>query len=204
MNLKRTGVIVKKTTSIPFLDTSLKIENGKIDIDLYKKKTDRNQYLLPANCHPKTTTKSIPFSLSLRIIRICSKPENRDKRLTELKELLTARNYPESLIDRSIEKAKKIPRKVALMKVEEKKTTENRPIFITKYDPRMPVLQPILAKHWRAMKIQDKYLSECIIKPPMTAFRMQANLRNYLIKSKLPPPPRPYLVPTSSMAKRYK
>ena len=100
--------------------------------------------------------------LSLRIIRICSKPENRDKQLTELKELLAARNYPESIIDRSIEKAKKIPRKVALMKVEIK-TTENWPICITKYGPRMPALQPILAKHWRVMKIQDKYLSECFV-----------------------------------------
>ena len=94
------------TKSIPFLDTSLQIENGKIDIDLYKKKTDRNQYLLPSSCHPKSTTKSIPYSLSLRIVRICSKEENRDKRLHELKELLLARNYPESLIDRSIKKAK--------------------------------------------------------------------------------------------------
>ena len=97
----------ERNTSIPSLDTYLKIENGKIDIDLYKKKTERNQYLLPASCHPKTTTESVLFSLSLRIIRICSKPENRDKRLTELKELLAARNYHKSLIDISIEKNKK-------------------------------------------------------------------------------------------------
>ena len=46
----------EKTDSIPFLDTLIKIENGKIDIDLFKKKTDRNQYLLPFSCHPKSTT----------------------------------------------------------------------------------------------------------------------------------------------------
>ena len=56
----------------------------------------------------------------------------------------------------------------------------------------MPALQPMLAKHWRAMKVHDKNLGECLAKPPMTAFRRQANLRNHLIKSKLPPPPRPY------------
>ena len=128
-----------KTTSIPFLDTSLKIENGKIDIDLYKKKTDRNQYLLPSSCHPKSTTKSIPYSLSLRIVRICIKEENRDKRLSELKELLLARKYPENLVDGSIEKARKIPRKIALLKVK-RKITKNRPVFITKYDPRIPAL----------------------------------------------------------------
>ena len=158
----------EQTRSIPFLDTSLQIENGRIDVDLYKKKTDRNQYLLPSSCHPKSTTKSIPFSLSLRIVRICSKQENSDKQLEELKELLWARNYPESLIDRGIEKAKKIPRKIALLKVQ-KQTIENRPIFISKYDPRMPSIQPIMEKHWRARIAQDKYLKECFTKPPMTA-----------------------------------
>ena len=103
----------EKTDSIPFLDTSLKIENGKIDIDLYKKKTDCNQYLLPSSCHPKSTSQAIPYSLSLRTVRICTKKVNRDKRLAELKELLLARNYPEGLIYRSIDKARKIPRKVA-------------------------------------------------------------------------------------------
>jgi hypothetical protein len=101
-------------TSIPFLDTSLSIENGQIEIDLYKKVSDRNQYLLPSSCHPKSTTTAIPFSLSLRIVTICTKPENRDLRLGDLKELLLAREYPESLIDRSIDKARNIPRKIAL------------------------------------------------------------------------------------------
>ena len=38
--------------SIPFLDTSLSVRNGKINSDLYRKKTDRCQYLLPSSCHP--------------------------------------------------------------------------------------------------------------------------------------------------------
>ena len=179
------------TDSIPFLDTALKIEDNKIDIDLYKKKTDRNQYLLPSSCHPKSTTTSIPYSLSLRIVRICSKPENRDKRLCELKELLLARQYPESLIDRNIDKARKIPRKIALLRVR-RKESNTRPIFALKYDPRMPSIKPIIARHWRAMTSQDKYLSECFSQPPMTAFRRQTNMRDLLIKSKIPPPIPPY------------
>ena len=147
----------EETNSIPFLDTSLSIENGRVEVDLYKKETDRNQYLLPSSCHPKTTSKAIPFSLSLRIIRICTKIEDRKRRLQELKELLLARNYPESLIDRSIAKAIKIPRNVALLKVQ-KKVSGKRPIFALQYDPRLPAIQPIVAKHWRSMSTQDKYL----------------------------------------------
>ena len=67
--------------SIQFLDTSISIENGKIEVDLYTKETDRNQYLLPSSCHPKSTAKSIPFSLSLRLIRIGTK-----KTATEIKD----------------------------------------------------------------------------------------------------------------------
>ena len=93
---------LQPTESIPFLDTSIRIENNRIYIDLDKKKTDRNQYLLPSSCHPKNTTKSIPYSFNLRIVRIFPKKENRDKRLVELKELLLARQYPESLIDISM------------------------------------------------------------------------------------------------------
>ena len=66
-------------TSILFLDTSVTIENGQLVGDLYKKPTNKNQYLLPSSCHPQETTKSIPFSLSLRITRICSKAETREK-----------------------------------------------------------------------------------------------------------------------------
>ena len=173
------------------MDTSLSLENGKVEVDLYKKKTSRNQYLLPASCHPKTTTQAIPFSLSLRIVRICTKQYQRDLRLSELKELLEARQYPKNLIERAIEKAKKIPRKVALLKVKPK-NTENRPIFATKYDPRMPALAPMLAKHWRSMTNTNAHLKECFPQPPLTAYRRQQNLRDILIKSKLPPPPRKY------------
>ena len=40
------------TKSIPFLDTKLYIEDGKITTDLYRKPTDRCMYLLPSSCHP--------------------------------------------------------------------------------------------------------------------------------------------------------
>ena len=42
------------------------------------------------------------------------------------------------------------------------------------------------------MKSQDKYLSDCFSKPMLTAHRRQPNLRNILIKPRLPPPPNPY------------
>ena len=106
----------KETYQIPFLDTLLSIKEGKIDIDLYKKESDRNQYLLPTSCHSKHTTRAIPYSLSLRIVRICIDPHNREKRFQELKMKLIERGYQEKVIDSAINKARKVPRKVALRK----------------------------------------------------------------------------------------
>ena len=158
--------------SIPYLDTSCSLENGKIILDLYKKETDRNQYLLPSSCHPMTCTKNIPFSLSLRIIRICTKPESRDQRLGELKDLLLDRKYSPQIIEIAIEKAKKISRKKAIKKVKQKKQN-NRPVFAVKFDPRLPSIPSIQARHWRSMITQDPYLAEVFSEPPLTAFKRQ-------------------------------
>ena len=112
--------------SIPFLVISISIVDGKIDTELFKKDTDRNQYLLRESCHPQGVTAAIPFSLGLRIVRICLSPENRDRRLNELNEVLKDRGYSEQMIDRGIERARQIPRNAALLKVktkEKKKTS---------------------------------------------------------------------------------
>ena len=42
------------------------------------------------------------------------------------------------------------------------------------------------------MVTQNKYLKECFKKPPLTAFRRQTNLRNFLIRSKVAPSPPPH------------
>ena len=95
--------------SIPFLDTSCSIKDGHIELDLYRKETDRNLYLLLTSCHPIGCTKNIPFSLALRIVRICTNEKVREKRFLELKQLLLNRGYPTHLIDSALEKARSIP-----------------------------------------------------------------------------------------------
>ena len=46
-----------------------------IAIVLYTKPTDEHQYLLRSSCHPLHTKRAFPFSLALRIQRICSSNE---------------------------------------------------------------------------------------------------------------------------------
>ena len=69
--------------------TTIQLENGKIKTDLYCKPTDKHQYLLHSSSHPYHTKKSIPYSLALRLRRICSKDDYFDNRSTELQQYLT-------------------------------------------------------------------------------------------------------------------
>ena len=115
-----TSLVIKNSEfseSISVLDTSLVIKNSEIIVDLYKKPTDRNLYLLPSSCHSPHVVHNIPFSLAFRIVRICSEELTRDKRLEELKNFLLERNYRLSLIESAIKPAKAIPRNKALLEV---------------------------------------------------------------------------------------
>ena len=59
--------------------------------------------------------------------------------LKELKEVLKDRDYPEQLIDRGIEKARKIPRNAALLKVKTKEKIK-RPLNMTLDSLPFPIL----------------------------------------------------------------
>ena len=183
---KKTQCSCESKSSIPFLDTSCSIKEGKIILDLYKKPTDRNQYLMTSSCHPATCVENIPYSLALRITRICTEKYTREKRYNELKELLLNRDYKSSLIDAAIDKARKIPRLEAI-KYKPPQPTNRRPVFVVPYDPRLPPLNEITKKHWRSMKKQDPYLSEVFPEPPLIAYKRQKNIKDYMIRAKVAP-----------------
>ena len=172
------------TSSIPFLDVEISVKEGKLKTDLYRKPTDRNQYLLPSSCHPAHCTENIPFSLALRIVRICSEETDRDRRLTELKEMLLARDYHRNVVNSAINKALRIPRSDALKRVVREKSTD-RVVFVVTYDPRLPSIPKIVGKHWRTMA-QDPRMKEVFNLPPLVAYRRPANIKDKLIRSKMP------------------
>ena len=99
------------------------------------------------------------------------------------------RFYPEKLIDSSIERARAIPRSIALRRVIKNKTIQ-KPVFAVRFDPRLPSISSIQAKHRRAMVTQNQYLASCFPEPPLTAFKRPRNIREFLIRAKVPPQPK--------------
>ena len=173
--------------SIPYLDTSCKIKQGKIITDLYRKPTDQNQYLLTSSCHPLECLESIPFSLSLRIRRICMEEETREMRFNELRDMLLQREYTSGVINTAIAKARAIPRQVALRQVL-RQAINTRPVFVALYDPRLPSIPNITSRHWRSMVSECNYLKEVFPEPPLVSYKRQRNIREILVRAKVAPP----------------
>ena len=74
---------------------------------------------------------------------------------------------------------------MAVRKVDNQKQKEGL-IFAHTYDLSLPPVAQIQAKHWRSMIQRNNYLAEVFERPPVTVYRRQPNIRNYLVRAKLP------------------
>ena len=93
-----------------FLDTVSRIEGNNLITDLYSKPTDSHQYLLLTSCHPPHCCRNIPFSLALRIRRICTQKSDFEIRTKELSDQLCRRVYNNTKVSQSITKAGNLQR----------------------------------------------------------------------------------------------
>ena len=57
---------------IPFLYLKVELKDGKIATDLHVKPTDRHQYFHFLSAYPNHTKRSVVFSKTLCISRLCS------------------------------------------------------------------------------------------------------------------------------------
>ena len=93
-------------TEINFSDTTVNItSNNELVTTMYKKGTGRNTFLHRKSYHPPSTKKSIPYSQSLGISRICSDDNDYHKQLEELKDRFIQRGYRENEVIDQLNKA---------------------------------------------------------------------------------------------------
>lgn len=97
---------IHSNKQINFLDTTTYIDNNIIKTKLYKKPTDRKQYLHFNSCHPSHIKKSIPYSQALRYKRIITDSTILESELKTLKTTFAQRNYPDKLIQTQIDRIK--------------------------------------------------------------------------------------------------
>jgi peptide-methionine (R)-S-oxide reductase len=184
--IKFTATYDITTKTIPFLDMSVSINHdGLFETDLYKKDTAKVQYLSPASCHPGHITNNIPFSIALSIRRVCSREEDCKIRLEQMRQDLLSRSYPPKIVDGAIKRVNKIDRLDAIKRVS--RTKEDKTVLVTTFHPLMPSVSKIIKKHWKVMVDNSTEMKNVFKNPSIVAYKRQKNLKDILIRSKLPP-----------------
>ena len=99
-------------TEVNFLDTKVYIdEHNRLQTTLYRKPTDRQNYLHRTSEHPESLKANIRYSQALRIKRICSTDNDLHQSCKSLQEKFIKRGYNEEEVSKQINKAKEKPRK---------------------------------------------------------------------------------------------
>ena len=156
------------------------VKDGSIETELYTKPTDKHQYLLVSSCHPQHTKRAIPFSLALRLRRICSNPDNYKLRTNELIDYLANRGYDKTFLKTQTQRASDILRTDALTN-KPKTQTETTPFVIT-YNPALPNLAHIIHQHSNVLYSSDR-CRNAFKNLPLVAYRRWRNISDILVRA---------------------
>ena len=155
--------------------------NARLETDLYAKPTDKHQYLLKSSCHPSHTKQSIPFSMALRLIRICSTDAFFNTRSNALTTHLAKRGYKHRLVKDAIERVRQIPRSRAL-ETSIKKESHRIPFVIT-FNPALPNIPQVISSNLNILHSSQRFL-EAFFSLLRISYCRCKNLRDILVRAK--------------------
>ena len=163
-----------------------RLNDDRICTDIYTKPMDIHLYLLPTSCHPKHCCKNIPYSLALRLRRICSDSNTFELRAKELTNQLHSRGYLKQDIASAIDKARQRSRD-ALLSYKPKSAEVGTILpFVLTYHPDLPKNRDIVDKNWSIIESSDE-LRDIYQSKPAMAFRRPKSLRDFLVRARLKP-----------------
>ena len=150
---------------------------------MFSKPTDRHFYLLKSSAHPKSSIKSIPYSIALRIKRICSDPSTLQKRLIEYGSYLIARGYDANDVQQQFNKAN-VKSREELLKPKQKSHSPATIIpLVMEYNPNLPNIRNIINKYlpilYSSPRMAEMFPRSSII----PAFRKCKSLKTILSKT---------------------
>ena len=134
-----------------------------IQTTIYRKQTDRQNYLHARSEHPKLLKDSMPYSQALRIKRICSSQQEFLNHTAKIINQFQKRGHDRSLIEQQINKANLQERK-QLLNEKKKETAKNIPLSF-KYSITLPKIKEIvmsLASSAHKTKFRNKNLRDII------------------------------------------
>ena len=130
-------------TVLGFLDLKLKINEGKIRVDVFAKSTYSFSNITPNSCCPENNICNTPRGIALRLRRICDDDETFEKRSSEYQNYLTARDHKPFIVKKQFSEVKKKTRSETRQKqTKQDKVSDFK--FITTYNPALPNIHNII------------------------------------------------------------
>ena len=165
-------------TQVSFLDTTVYIDNNnKLQTTLYRKPTDRKNYLYRTSERPESLKTNIPYSQALRIRRICSTENELHHNCKSLQEKFVKRGYTKEEVSKQINKAKEKPRRDTLTQKNREKC--KRIPFVTTFNRTLPPVAKIIRTRWELLHL-DLKTKTSFEEPPVMAYKKCPNLRDIL------------------------
>jgi hypothetical protein len=174
-------VMTYSAHKVNFLDVTVSINDGHLSTDLYIKETDSQLYLQPDSNHPFHTIRSIPYSLCMRIKRICSKKERYEFHKENLRRNLLTRGYEERFINAQFTKVDLLPRESLLQK-QTKSVTNRVPMVIT-FSRCLPNVHNIVRKKLHLLH-RSNSMRDIFPVPPLVCFKKDKSLKDILVHVK--------------------
>ena len=166
--------------SINFLDTTVIITpSGRLETKIFKKPTDRSNYLHNTSYHPSPLKNNIPYGQALRLKKICSNNDDYVTSLNELKSAFLKRGYQEHHLTQQFEKASLIDRSNLLRYQGKNEQQNSQLLFITTYNKSLPRIKSAFDKHWNLLQINEE-LKQAFTHSPKLVYRRNKNLRDFI------------------------
>ena len=165
-------------------------ETGILDTKVYTKPTETYQYLHKSSSHPPHVFNAFIYGETLRFARNTNNIEDFQEKVETFTNKLTARGYTHDEINTQIQKVSHHERANMIHKPLEVHQQKNKSplVFTTTYNPALfhKDISRAITKHWPLIH-SDETLTEIFPNTPFIAFKKYKNIREKIIRAKLPP-----------------
>ena len=141
-----------------------------------------NAYLKYGSSHPKSCKNAIPFSQFLRLKRLCSDRQDLKAKEKEMEHFFLARDYPQDIVSKAIDRVSHISRADAL-KQKEPAEVMNRVILTLTYNSHSKVIKDIVEKNFHMLNL-DEEVGYLFQQKPLISYRRDRNIRDMLVHSR--------------------
>ena len=158
-------------------------QKNKLLKTIYRKPTDRKNFLNSTSAQPRSLINSISFVQALRLKKICSETSELNKHLDELKESFINRGYKENFLIDQFNRISEVTKEVSLTSKPKTASQPRIPLEL-KFNRTLTNIKGIIDKHWYLLQINPK-LKNTFQEKPIKSYKRNRNLKEIIGSNKI-------------------